>query len=174
MASPRRGAKFDLDVWPHDPKSIWFLPSSSACEVWKWLDINCSLYCANNALYTECQSWPLTPWSKINRVPPLIISNLHVKFESDWAKTIDCIVSTRSHTQSAKVDLWPRDPKSIGFLLSSSTTHHNVKFESDWAKIVVYILPTRSYRQSAKVDLDLWSCDPKSIGFLLSSSSTYM
>ena len=58
-------------------------------------------------------------------VPPLIIHNLHVKFESDWAKTAVCIVSTRSYTQSAKVDLdlWPRDPKSIGFLLSSSTTY---------------------------------------------------
>ena len=69
------------------------------------------------------QSWPwsMTPWPKINRVPPLIMVNVHVKFESDWAKTEVGIVSTRSYTQSAKVDLdlWPRDPKSIGFLLSS-------------------------------------------------------
>ena len=62
---------------------------------------------------------------KINRVPPLIIHNLHVKSERDWAQTIVCIVSTRSYTQSAKddLDLWPHDPKSIGFLLSSSTTY---------------------------------------------------
>ena len=34
-----------------------------------------------------------------------------------------CIMPTRFDTQSDKVDLelWPRDPKSIGFLLSSST-----------------------------------------------------
>ena len=69
--------------------------------------------------------WPMNPWPKINRGPLLIIHNLHVKFESDWAKTVVAIVSTRSYTQSATVDLdlWPRDPKSIGFLLSSSTTY---------------------------------------------------
>ena len=33
------------------------------------------------------------------------IHNLHVKFESDWAKTVVAIVPTRSYTQSAKVDL---------------------------------------------------------------------
>ena len=69
--------------------------------------------------------WPMTLWPKINRVPSLIINNLHVKFESDWAKTVVCIVSTRSYTQSTKVDLdlWTHDQKSIGFLLSSSTTY---------------------------------------------------
>ena len=85
------------------------------------------LYCVQKVFYTECQSWPwpLTLWPKINRVPSLIIHNLHVKFENDWAKTAVCIVSTRSYTQSAKVDfdLWPHDSKSIGFLLSSSTTY---------------------------------------------------
>ena len=89
------------------------------CEVWKLLGKNCSLYRVNKVLYTECKSWPwpLTPWPQINRFPPFIINNLHVKFKSDWAKTAVCIVSTRSYTQSAKVDLdlWPRDPKSIGF-----------------------------------------------------------
>ena len=30
--------------------------------------------------------------------------NVHVKFESDWAKTVVAIVSTRCYTQSAKVD----------------------------------------------------------------------
>ena len=42
--------------------------------------------------------WPLTPWPIINRVPPLIIHNLHVKFESVWAKTVVAIVPTRSYT----------------------------------------------------------------------------
>ena len=58
---PSQGGKVDLDLWPHDPKSIGFLPSSSTCELWKWFDINCSLYCANKVWYTECQSWPW-PW----------------------------------------------------------------------------------------------------------------
>ena len=43
--------------------------------------------------------------TQINRVPPLIIHNLHVKSESDWAITIVCIVFTRSYTQSTKDDL---------------------------------------------------------------------
>ena len=122
-----QSATVDLDLWPHDPKSIGFLLSSyhgeCACAVWKWLGKNCSRYCVHKVLYTEGQSWPwlLTTWPQINRVPPLIIHNLHVKFESDWAKTVVCIVSTRSCLQRAKVDLdlWLCDPKSIGFLLSS-------------------------------------------------------
>ena len=98
--------------------------SQLTCEVWKRLVKNCSRYRVHKV---KCDGWPwpLTPWPKINRVPPLIIHNLHVKFESDWAKTAVAIVSTRSYTQSATVDLdlWPRDPKSIGFLLSSFTTY---------------------------------------------------
>ena len=90
------------------------------CEVWKW-------YHVHNVLYTECQSlpWPLTPWPKTNRVPLLIIPNLRVNFERDWAKTLVPTVSTRSYTQSARIDLdlWPRDPKSRGFLFSSFTTN---------------------------------------------------
>ena len=37
----------------------------------------------------QCQSWPwpLTPWLKINRVPPLFMNKLHVKFESDPMKS---------------------------------------------------------------------------------------
>ena len=111
--------KVDLDLWPRHPHLT--------CEVWKWLGKSCSVYRVHKVLYTECQSWPwpLTPWPKINRVPSFIIYNLPVKFESDWAKIVVSIVSTRSYTLSAEVDLdlWPCDPKSIGFLLSSSTTY---------------------------------------------------
>ena len=38
-------------------------------------------------------------------VPPLIMANVHVKFESDWAKTVVAIVPTRFYIQSADVDL---------------------------------------------------------------------
>ena len=97
LAGGGGGGKVDLDLWPCDPKSIGFLPSSY----------------------------------------------LHVKFESDWAKTVVYIQPTRSYTQSAEVDLdlWPCVPKSIGFLLSSSTTNmiRHVKFVSDWAKTVVQV-----------------------------------
>ena len=117
-----QSAKVDLDLWSHDPKSIGF-----TYEVWKWLECKCSLYHVHKVFYTECQCWPwpLTQRPKINRVPPLIIHNLHVKSESDWAKTVVGIVSIRSYTQSAKVDfdLWSRDSKSIGSVLSYSTTY---------------------------------------------------
>ena len=116
--------------WPLTPVTQNQLGSSSrlpqlTCEVWKWLAK--TIVCIVSTMYyTQCQSWPwpMTQWPKINRVPPLIIHNLHVKSESDWDKTIVCIMFTRSYTQSAKddIDLWPLDPKSIGFLLSSSTT----------------------------------------------------
>ena len=45
-------------------------------------------------------------------------SQLCLKFEKDWAKTVVCIVPTKFHMQSPKVDLvlWPR---SIGSLLLS-------------------------------------------------------
>ena len=124
-----QSAKVYLYPWPPDPNQYG---SSShhpqlTSGVWKWLGKNCSLYPAHKVLYTVCQSWPwpLTLGPKINRVTPLIIHDLHVKFESDWAKTVVAIVSTRSFTQSDKVDLdlWPCDPKSIGFLFSSSTTY---------------------------------------------------
>ena len=124
-----QSAKVDLDIWALDPKSIKFFLSSSTIYMWslKAIGRNCSCYHVHNVLYTECQNWPwpLTPWPKINRVPPLIIHNLHVKFESDCSKTVITIVSIRSYTQSATVDLdlWPRDPKSIGFVLSSSITY---------------------------------------------------
>ena len=73
------------------------------------MDVNCSLYCARKALYTELKNWPwpLTPWHKVNRVTPLIINNLCVKFENDWAKTVGYIVSTMSSTENAKVDFDP-------------------------------------------------------------------
>ena len=183
-------AKVDLDLWPRDPKSIGFLLSSWRMCMWSLKVIGqklCSRYRAHKVLYTECQSWPcqswpwpLTPWPKINRVSPLIMANVHVKFESDWAKTVVAIVPTRFYIQSAKVDLakvdldlWPRDPKSIGFLLSSwQMCMWSLKVIGQ--KTVVAIVPTRFYIQSAKVDLakvdlDLWPRDPKSIGFLLSS-----
>ena len=122
------------------------------------------------------QSWPwsMTPWPKINRVPPLIIHNLHVKFESDWAKTEVAIVSTRSYTQSAKVDLdlWPCDPKSIG-----SSSHHPQLtcevlkwFGKNWSRYCVHkVLYTKC--QSWPWPLTPW---PKINRFLLSSSTTYM
>ena len=56
------------------------------------------------------------------------VAPLHVKFESDCFKPAACIVPTRFiqrfYRQNAKLylDLWPRDPKSIGFLLRSSKT----------------------------------------------------
>ena len=121
---------------------------------------------------SECRSWPwdLTRWPKIYGVPPFIIHNFHVKFESDRAKTVAGIVPRRFYTQGVEVDLelWPLDQKSIGVLLSSSTT-------CIWCLRVIGLkLPTRFYTQSAQVDIDHKPRDPKStgFGFLLSLSTT--
>ena len=122
MASPRRGAKLTLTYYPVIQNQKGFSPHhpQPTCEVWKSLGKNCSLYPVYKVLYTDYHSspWPLTPWPKINRVPPLTVHGLHIKFESGWAKTVVAIVPTRSYTQIAKVDLdlWPHDPKSIGFI----------------------------------------------------------
>ena len=114
------------------------------------------------------------PWSKINRVPPLITNNLHLKFASDRAKTAACIMPTRFHTQSAKVYLilWPRDSKSIRYVPALIIHNLHMKFEND--RTAVCIVSTKFYIQSAKVDLDLWPCDTKSIEFLLSLSTVYI
>ena len=71
-----------------------------------------------------------------------------------------CIVPTRPYTQSTKIDtdLWPRDPKSIGSLLSLSTTYMwslkkiwlKLQFESDRAKTVVCIVSTRQGATDAR------------------------
>ena len=111
---------------PVTKKRIGFLLSSSTNKitVWKWSGENCSLYQGNDVSQAEWQSWPwpLILQPKINRVTLLIMPKLHMKFESDWAKTAIYIVSTRFYTQSANVDLWPRNPTSIEFLLLSSST----------------------------------------------------
>ena len=176
MASPRKegGGKIYLqvDLWPCYPKSIGFLPSSSTTYMWslKRLNLIYSLYCAHMALYTECQSWPLTPLPKINRVPPPIIHNLHVKFERDWAKTVTMYPAHKVLYAQCQNWPWPLTqwPKINRFPTLIIHNFH-VKFESDWAKTEACIVFTRSCTQSAKVDLDLWPHDPKSIGFHLLS-----
>ena len=90
----------------------------------------------------------LTPWTKFKSVPPLIIHKLHMKFESDWTKTVVCIVPQCFIDRVPKVDLFNMVPP-----LNMHNSH--MKFESDWAKTVACIVSTRFYRQSSKFDLDL-------------------
>ena len=87
-----RGAKLILTFDPVTQNQL-----SSSChdqqlayEVWKWSDKNCSLYHGHMVNQAEYQRWPwsLSPGLKINRVPPLFVFNLHVKFESVWSKTV--------------------------------------------------------------------------------------
>ena len=173
-----QSAKVDLHLWPHDPKSIEFLLASSTTYMWSLELLGKKLVCIlptrsySQSSKVDLGLWP--PWPKINRVPPLVFHNLHVKSESDWTKTVVCIVSTMYYTQCQSWPLpmtpWPKINRVPPLII------HNlhVKSESDWAKTIVCIMSTRSYTQSAKDDLDLWPNDPKSIGFLLSSSTTYM
>ena len=109
--------------------------------IWKK---NCSLYRVHKVLYTECQGWPwpLTPWPKISRVPPLIIHNSHMKIESDWAKTEVFIVSIRFYTECRNWP-WPLTPWPKFNRVPPLISHNlHVKFESDWVKTVVAIVST--------------------------------
>ena len=54
-----------------------------------------------------------------------------------------------------KLDIWPHDPKSIGFLLSLCTTYV-WSLQVIQAKVIVCTVPKRFHSQMAKVDLDLW------------------
>ena len=111
---------------------------------------------------------------KINRVSPYIIQNLNLKFESDFAKTVVCILSTKYYTHNAEVylDLWPRHLKSIWFLLLSSTTY--IRSLKVIEKKMLSVSCPQGLIHSVKNDLDLLPFAPKSIGFFLSSSITYM
>ena len=111
-------------------------------------------------------------WSSSSHHPQV---NSHVKFESDRTKTAACIVPTRFHTQSTKVDLdlWNCDPKPIGSLLSSCTTYM-WSLKEIGLKCSLYRANKVFFIQNTKGDLDLWPCDPKSIWFLFSSCTTYM
>ena len=42
------------------------------------------------------------PVPKIYRVPPLIMNNVYIKFESDGAKTVVSILSTRQSAKDAR------------------------------------------------------------------------
>ena len=105
------------------------------CEVLKWLGKNCSLYCAHKVLYTVPKlTLTFEPQPKIERVPPLIMINFHVKFESDWAKNCCRILPTRFYTQC---QIWPW-PLTLWSKINSVhriiINNLHVKFESDWAK----------------------------------------
>ena len=171
-------AKVDLCLWPRDPKSIGFLLPSSTTYMWSLEVLGKKLACIlpirfySQSAKVDFGLWP--PWPNINWVPPLVFHNLHVKSESDWAKTIVCIVSTMFYTQCQSWP-WPMTPWPKFNRIPPLIIHNlHVKFESDWAKTIVCIVSTRSYTQRTKDDLDLWPHDPKSIQFLLSSSTTYM
>ena len=65
---------------------------------------------APTKIQRQCQSWPLNPWPTFHRIP-LIINDLCVKFESDYAKNVLYIMSTRFPKQSTFVSLyfWPTE-----------------------------------------------------------------
>ena len=125
----RQSPKGDLDLWTGDSKTrgIFFSP-------------------------TTC--WPLTPQYKINRVPPLIIQSLHVKFESDCAKKCSIrIVPIRFYIQSAKMTL-TLQPKFYRVLpLIINILHH-------WCKTVdsncSYYQPNMADTEKGKIDFLLY------------------
>ena len=67
------------------------------------------------------QSWPLNfdMWPKINRVPPLIINNLHMKFE-----TVVCIVPKRQSKTDRRTDRLTHYP------ITHKQTHYYIPFNA--------------------------------------------
>ena len=124
-----QSADADLDLWSHNPKLIGFFLSSSTTYMWslKVIGQNCGLYLATRFSNKECHSWPwpMIAWQKRNMVPPFILLNLNLKFESYWTKIVVCIMPPMFYTQSTKVVInrGPCNLKWIGFLLSFSRTY---------------------------------------------------
>ena len=95
--------------------------------------------------------WPLTPWSKINGVPPLIVHNLTCEVWKWLGKNcslyhVHKVLYTEGHSWPWPLTPWPK----INRVPSLIVHNLHVKFESDLAKTVVAV----STRQSA---MNRWS-----------------
>ena len=110
LANLRPGQPFLLNNQPLPPHTTnlvevfkyllvvqFHLNPSSGCN-WEVKTRQCKVWHPLTGGGGQSWPWPMTPWPKMNRVSLLIIHNLHVKFGSDWAKTVVCILPTRSYT----------------------------------------------------------------------------
>ena len=147
-----------------------------ACEVWKWLGKNCSVYHAQKVLYTEteCQSWhwPLTPPSQKSKGFLLSSSTTCM-----WSLKVigqNCSLN-RAHkvlyTEHAECQSWPWP---LTQNQQASSSHHLRCACEVWKWLAKNCCLNCAYKifYSVKVDLDLWPINQKSIGFLPSSSSS--
>ena len=104
----RQCQRWPWPLTPQDPKSIGFLLSSST-YIWSLKVIRQKLVCivprrqSMADRRTHAPTHPSTHEPKIIRVPPLNINNLHVKFESDLAKTVVCAHKVKCNQQT---DWW--------------------------------------------------------------------
>ena len=82
----------DLDLWP--PKSIGFIlsPWLTWLPVWSRSTQRCYHVHKLISIYVHCDLWPLT--SKINRVHPLTMVNISVKFDKEIHNSLVSIVFT--------------------------------------------------------------------------------
>ena len=114
-----------FEFWP--PKSIglilspWFTCLPSLIK--KHTTVQ-SLPCSQ-AYFHQCPSWPWPLTSKINRVNPLTLLNMSVKFDKEAHNGLVTIVITSLFPYMSigtlTFDLWP--PKSIGSILSPWLTY---------------------------------------------------
>ena len=74
-------AKVDICLWPFNKKWIGFILSKSTTSMWSWKLIGQklqSVLCIFGFIQrVPSLTWTLNPGPKINRVPTLIIYNLH-------------------------------------------------------------------------------------------------
>ena len=118
-----QSAKVDLNLYPRNKKTIEFPLSSSKTYMWSLKVIGQTmLSIVPTGFYT--QSAKVDFDLSTNRVPPLIIHNLHMKFESDWANNVVYRAHKVLYTECQSWP-WPLTtrPEINRFLLLSSTTY---------------------------------------------------
>ena len=107
------------------------------------------------------------PWPKINKIPPLITNNLHVKFESDSAKTFllthktkrDGRTDGRPHPLTHPTTLLRGNNKFCPFYDDTMVMHTNSALEKKSqrprASCSLYRFPTEIRHQNGKLGKSL-------------------
>ena len=114
-----------------DPKSNGYLLPPWSIYVWNLKVHKITVVYG----FTECQSWSWPCDPKSIGLFYLTMNTLHVKFRTDRALSVFCIMSTRFHRHGVKVDpaLWSCDQKSIWFLISLWITHSIIESDNSEA-----------------------------------------
>ena len=178
VASTRRGAKVDLTFDPMTQNPLLIINNLPVkFENYRTKTVVCII---PTRLHTMIHRVPkltsnFDPMIQNQKGPPLIIRNLHVKFESEQTKKCSLYRVHKVLYNECQIWPWPLTscPKINRVPLLIINKLH-VKFERDRTKTVVCNIPAKFYTQQQSAKVDLWPHDQKLIRFLPSSSTTYM